>query len=395
MEKQTVKDVLEVGKENCCGCYGCKNICPVEAIEMVSDNYGFWYPEINSNKCINCGLCYKVCPTANVEPGEKRISHKYAMYNKNEEERINSSSGGIFILIAKKILDEDGVVFGAGFDEDYNIVHKFIKKEEDLYELMKSKYVQSKIGDSYKNAKELLDAGKNVLFTGTPCQIEGLYRFLQKDYKNLFTQDFVCHGVPSPKSWKIFLNEILKKYKMKKSDNLEISFRNKDKGWKKFNLKIVDKNKNIVYCNDLIKDPYLKMFLQNVSLRDSCFNCKFKKEYRMSDITLSDYWGAQKLEPKLDDDKGLSLISINSEKGKELISEIEENIIYKSTNFEKALSWNTCWTKSVPVNNKRHGFFGEIEEKNFEELSKKYETKENIFKKIKRYLLKIKSKILN
>ena len=180
-------------KDRCCGCYACYNACPVNAISMVEDEKGFKYPKVDEKKCINCGLCEKVCPILNKTEKNNNDVKAFAMYNKNEEERMKSSSGGVFSLIAKAILSEDGVVFGASFNEENEVVHIEVNSVDDLDKIRRSKYVQSKIGDTYKRAKKYLESGKKVLFTGTPCQINGLYSFLQKDYENLYTQDIICH----------------------------------------------------------------------------------------------------------------------------------------------------------------------------------------------------------
>lgn len=173
-------------KSKCCGCYGCYNICPKGAIEMVQDEKGFYYPQIIKEKCINCGLCNKICPISNkieIENSPKA----FAAYNKDKRIREKSSSGGVFTLLAEKILEQNGVVFGAKFDENFNVVHSYVERKEDLEVFRGSKYVQSKIGDTYKKAEELLKNGRLVLFSGTPCQIEGLKKYIRKEYDNLYT----------------------------------------------------------------------------------------------------------------------------------------------------------------------------------------------------------------
>ena len=373
-------------KTDCCGCHACFNICPKDAIEMKEDEYGFKYPVINQEKCIECGMCKKVCPIINKE---KIINEPktYACINKNEEIRLNSSSGGIFTLIAETILELNGVVFAAQFDDNFNVIHSYVNSKEELYKFRGSKYVQSIIGDTFKKVKKFLEQGKYVLFTGTPCQVEGLYSFLQKDYENLYTQDIICHGVPSPKVWKEYINF---RKKIDTKNPIEISFRNKDEGWKLFNLKF--KYNEGEYKKNQNTDVYMKAFLNNVSLRDSCYNCNFKKVSRISDITLADFWGIQKIMPKIDDDKGTSLVILNSEKGKKLFEKIKEKIDFKEVNFEEAIKYNPSMIKSVIKPQKRDSFFRDLENLDFNELEKKYFPEPKFIFKVIR---KIKFKMLN
>ena len=380
-------------KDKCCGCYGCFNICPVNAISMKEDSYGFRYPVVDKEKCINCGMCEKVCPILN-KPKRENInkdndfnldeginknivkintinktehnfniensikenkSVAFAAYNKNKDERIKSSSGGIFTLIAKAILNEGGLVYGASFDNDFSVKHVRIDKTQDIEKLRTSKYVQSLIGDTYKNAKKDLEEGKKVLFTGTPCQINGLYAYLQKNYDNLYTQDIICHGVPSPKVWREYL-----KYREIKDQKkpMRINFRQKVPfGWNLFSLSFDNE-----YNTKHGEDQYMKMFLQNVSLRDSCFNCNFKDKNRISDITLADFWGINKVEPEMNDDKGTSLLIINSKKGIGLLEKIRSEIEIKETNLDEAIKYNPAMIASVPMNPNRENFFRNINE---------------------------------
>lgn len=376
-------------KKSCSGCHACYNVCPQNAIEMLEDEKGFKYPKINKENCIDCGLCEKVCPIINNMKKENK-AQIYACYNKNEEVRVKSSSGGIFTLIAEEILKRDGVVFGATFNEDFSVSHTYIEKFEDLDKLRTSKYVQSIIGDTYKNAKEFLDNDRYVLFTGTPCQIEGLLRYLKKDYKKLYTQDIVCHGVPSPKVWKKYLQ-----YRLK-TDNespLKINFRDKEQeGWHLFSLSF--KYKDYEYAKNQNMDDYMRAFLKDVCLRDSCYNCSFRKENRFSDITLADCWGIKKIKPELDDNKGTSLILINSEKGKELYSIIEKNLESFETNMEKAIESNPAIVKSPIVNKNREAFFDNLDNYDFNELVKKYVPEPNFIQKCTRKIKRIIKKVI-
>ena len=247
-------------KTDCCGCHACYNICPKNAIEMIEDEKGFKYPKINKEKCIECNLCIKVCPIINKKVMENNIM-AYACYNKNEEELKHSSSGGMFILLAKEILKRNGVVFGAYLDKNYNVQHGYIENKKDIKIFMGSKYVQSNIGETYRNVKYFLEKERYVLYTGTPCQIEGLKTYLGKDYDKLYTQDIICHGVPSPLVW-----EKYKEYRknMDKNNPIKINFRDKNNGWNDFSMSFIYKNdKYIASHNDecFFKKYYIKRFM--------------------------------------------------------------------------------------------------------------------------------------
>ena len=373
-------------KDKCCGCYACYNICPKNAIEMKVDEKGFKYPYIDKEKCVSCGLCERVCPILN----KSKINNEpkaYACINKNDHIRSESSSGGIFTLLAENILSKSGVVFGAAFDEDINVKHYMIEKQEDLYKFRGSKYVQSQIGDAYKLAKSKLDEDKYVLFTGTPCQIEGLKSYLRKNYDKLYTQDIVCHGVPSPLVWDKYKKNIENKYKDR---IVEFNFRNKEKSWKSYDLSIKfasGKNIDEKASNNL----YMKAFLKDICLRDSCYNCTFKSMNRISDITLADFWGIQKVKPDFDDDKGTSLVVINSEKGKELFESIKSNIRYEEVNIHEAIKYNPSMITSVSLPNTRENFFKDINNMDIESAIKKNLPKEklNVKVKIKRSIKKV------
>lgn len=374
-------------KEQCCGCHACYNICPKNAIIMQEDEKGFRYPIIDKDKCIQCGLCEKVCPIIkNAQIQNEPIA--YAAYNKDEEIRKVSSSGGIFTLLAEVILEEKGVVFGASFNEKHEVYHTYIENKNELDKFRGSKYLQSSINDTYKKAQEFLKNGRYVLFTGTPCQIEGLRTFLREDYDKLYTQDIICHGVPSPKVWNKYLQFREKEDRDKPK---KISFRNKDGGWKLFNMKF--EYSNFEYRKNEIEDIYMQAFLRNTSLRDSCYNCSFKKKNRISDITLADFWGIENILPEMDDNKGTSLVIVNSEKGEELLNKIIEKMIYKRVDLDNALKYNPSMISSVNKDKNREKFFENLDKIEFDKLVKKYTYKPNIFRrvigKIKRIIKKV------
>lgn len=357
-------------KRNCMGCHACFNICPQDCISMESDNEGFLYPIVNYNKCIKCGLCVEVCPIINIKEMHKIDVLAYACINKNESIRLNSSSGGIFTLIGEEIIDNGGVVFGARFDNDFSVIHSYVETKEKLMEFRGSKYVQSIIGNTYKDAKEFLDQGRIVLFTGTPCQIAGLKTYLRKDYDKLICQDIICQGVPSPMVWKQYL-ECRVKNQVKGNNIIDASFRSKDESWKQYKMKIRFESDDF-YQEKKDKDNYLRIFMKFLSIRPACFKCKFKEDYRKSDITLADFWGIQDLEPSMDDDKGTSLILINTTKGQELLDTIKDRIIYKEIKLVDAIKNNPMYSKSIPYNDLRNDFFEELASDDFDTIAMKY-----------------------
>lgn len=378
-----------VKKEDCCGCHACFNACPKGAITMEEDDKGFRYPKIDSKKCIGCGLCKRVCPVLK-NTMLKTETKAYACYNLNEQERRDSSSGGIFVLLAKEVLRRNGVVFGAAFDDNFVVKHIKITTEKDLIKLMGSKYVQSTIGTTYREVKDFLNKGVTVLYTGTPCQIEGLKSFLGKDYPQLYTQDIICHGVPSPKVWEKYMA-----YRIKKDKEIPtgISFRNKDQGWVLFNMKFFYNKK--IYCKNQTQDLFLRTFLRNICLRDSCYHCHFKKKSRISDITLADYWGVQHIHKDFFDNKGTSLVLVNSVKGKELFDAIRKQMVCIETNFEQALQYNSAMISSVKPDKNRDFFFEDLDKLEFDELAKKYVKRKSLFSRVVRKCRNVVRKAIN
>lgn len=357
------------------------------AITMKEDEKGFIYPEIEKDKCVDCGLCELTCPILN-KVNRNNQSDSFVAVNKNLVERKESSSGGIFVLLAKKILENNnGVVYGAGYNDKYEVVHIRIDNDREIKRLQNSKYVQSSINNIYTTVKEDLDNQKIVFFTGTPCQVNGLYSFLRKKYENLITQDFICHGVPSPKVWRKYLSEKENEYKAKITN---VNFRDKKYGWNDFSMRMTFENNeyNVKHNNDLFEN----LFLQNLSLRDSCFNCQFKGINRIADITLGDCWGIEGINREYYDNIGTSLVMINTDKGRKIFEEIQKNIKFEAIDIDKVVKYNSALIKSVNVNEKREEFFKDFNsDKRISEIANKYVMKENVLIKI---LRKIKRRVL-
>ncbi len=377
-------------KSNCSGCHACFAACPKNCIQMIPDEEGFWYPQIDKDKCIDCGLCEKVCPIIHKwQPDDSRTTDVMAAMNKNENIRLKSSSGGIFTLIAEAIIDQGGVVFGAALADDFRSVnHICVDDKAGLEMLRGSKYVQSKIGDTYKQAKEYLDNGRKVLFTGTPCQIGGLYSFLKKDYDNLYTQDIICHGVPSPMAWEKYVE---KREKKAASSTQQMFFRNKKYGWKAFTV-LFEFSNNTTYEKSIQDDPFMRAFLSNSCLRPSCHDCSFKGVKRQADQTLADFWGIQHVLPEMDDDKGTSLVLTHSSKGKELLCSISDNLRIEYADAEVIIKYNPAGVESCKPNKIRGVFLKNILTNDFDKEAAKC-NKVSFYRKVRIYLGKIKRKL--
>lgn len=353
-------------KEQCSGCHACYNACPKSCIKMVSDNEGFLYPEIDTVQCVDCGLCKKACPAYSEYKGSLK-GEAYACVNNDNDIRLSSSSGGIFTLLAENILNKNGAVFGAAFDDDFNVGHICVTSTEELSALRGSKYVQSTVGDVLSKVKLFLDDGRVVLFTGTPCQISGLKTYLGTDYDNLITQDIICHGSPSPKIWRKYLNY----YKKTNSEIDSVFFRDKSKGWANYSLSVRFSDGSEC-ANVFLNDLYMRAFLSNLSLRPSCYNCKSKSVERESDITLADFWGVKSVAPDMYDDKGVSLVLVNTPKGKHIFEEIKNDMKYMKVDFDSAIKHNPSVSVSVMMPKNRKKFFDNADNMDFSKLVKRF-----------------------
>ena len=353
-----------VDNKDCTGCWGCVNICPKSCITMKTNKEGFDYPIVNEDYCIKCKKCINICPILHKsEVDNNPIA--YACFNKDEEVRRESSSGGIFTLIATNIIEDNGVVFGARFNDLFEVEHNYIESVEDIKVFRGSKYVQSKMGYTFTKVKKFLEDGRKVLFSGTPCQIGGLKSFLGKDYKNLICIDIICHGVPSPLAWKKYKNEISSGKKI-----TDVSFRDKTYGWKDYSFRM-DFEDGTRYFEKGAENKYIRGFIGDIYLRNSCYQCKFKSLHRLSDLTLADFWGIENINSDMDDGKGTSFVIVNSERGNNIFQQIKEKIELEKANLEEVIKYNMSAVRSSYKNPRREYFFRNINRFKFNKLVEK------------------------
>ena len=342
-------------KRRCSGCSACLSACPKGCISMQEDEEGFLYPVVDDAVCIQCGKCVKVCPYSHSEftnkPDGEELALCYAAYNKDDEVRYQSSSGGMFRALADKIIADGGVVFGAAFDKDFLVEHTYAETLEGLLPLMGSKYLQSRMGSSFGEVKRFLKEGRKVLFTGCGCQIAGLKRSLGNGDENLVCVDLICHGVHSPRVWQSYLHSLFP------DDRVEyVNFRDKNTG--QYNSSVVIKGLKSQVCEKKKDFLYFKSWQYGLFTRPSCEVCPFKSDNRVSDITISDCWGFQKIAPELYDDKGLSSVVIHTDKGKSLFDAIALRLVFKETLLEDVKLYNSDYIRSIPFNaTKRKAFW--------------------------------------
>ena len=360
--------------EDCTGCAACFSVCGKGVIKMRSDNTGFLFPKIDMQKCIECGLCEKSCPVITPVHKDSKLNnpHAYLLQHKNDTIRAESTSGGAFTAIAEETISNGGIVFGASLEDDLVVRHIGVEKSEDLIKFRNSKYVQSEIGNSFIEVKTQLLKGRKVCFSGTPCQISGLKNYLRKDYPNLITVDFACNSVPSPL--------ILKKYIELKTEELgefkRIVFRDKHRGYSYSTMSLYkdwnyQKSGKYLYRRGSESDEWLRLFLNGQSVRLSCFNCQFQDDARVADISIADMWDPSKIAPDMNDNKGTTTIAVWTEKGREMINAISNDVRL----FEYAIedsSWVRPHNKKEPPNFDRNQFYDDANAFSPKEFFQKY-----------------------
>jgi len=348
----------------CCGCAACSNACPKQCIKMLSDVDGFSYPSVDLITCIDCGLCDKVCPVQHPF-SEKEPVTTIAAINLKEEVRRRSSSGGFFYALAELVISRNGVVFGASFDEHWNVGIVHTDNLEGVKSFQGAKYVQAEMGKAYIQTRTYLQDGRWVLFTGLPCQISGLKHFLKQDYEKLITAECVCHSVPSPKVWRSYLNSVSKGRTIK-----NINFRNKDKGWRNYGYQLVVNFNNGESFKASSANVYMRGLVQNLTVRPSCAKCTAKNGRSHADFSMGDYWGVWDLQPKMDDNKGTSIVAVHTRKAVDLLPKLKVKV--ENANMEGARKYNLGLDKPSPLHKKHDVFFRYVGKCPTEELLSKY-----------------------
>ena len=360
-------------KANCCGCNACGDICPKDAITFETDIEGFWYPKVDMAKCIDCGLCEKICPIINIEAlkhNDLPQSICYAAEHKNLEVVFDSTSGGAFSALADIMYKSGGYVGGAVFNEDFSVRQYISNDKEDLPRLRSSKYLQSWFDGFYRQVQDLLKAGEQVLVCGSPCQMAALRAFLRKDFENLIIADYICRGINSPKVWRKYLDSFEERYGHKV---VYSKAKSKEYGWRNLTQKVVLDNDK-AYYETRSQNSFSKGYLQtNAYCRPSCYACKFKGYPRISDITLADFWGIERVKPSMDKNLGTSLIMINSRKGEKYFERVKPRLNYVPVSFDESTRGNPALTKPLDSPRMdRQVFFQDLDSMSFLQIAEKY-----------------------
>lgn len=377
----------------CCGCRACEQRCPKNCITMEERN-GLFYPVIDKDNCINCKLCEKVCQYS--EDNQKQLKnnhvlHTFAAWNKDEKEVIQSTSGGMFLTLARKIIDANGVVFGAKYTSDFSVDVAYGQTVDECKAFRKSKYVFSNTKETYKQAEAFLKEGRRVLFSGTPCQISGLYSFLGKQYDNLITVDIVCHGFNAPILLKSFLEMLEKQYGGKTNF---LDFRSKVENVSEPYLK-VSFNNGSVHTEPYRASAYGVLYGSHAALMPSCTSCQYTNTHRIGDITIGDYWGVEKYYPQAHNIDGTSLIFVNSEKGKQILDEIKEDAVLYETDLESALKQNQPLRYASPANPFAKSVISSLKKKGFKKTYTNYKFIYSKLFLVYRLFRKIKNKLFH
>jgi len=359
-------------KEMCTGCCACMNACPNGCISMERDREGFWYPRVDPSICSECGLCEEACPLIQGSPvslARSEAPEALAVWNRDDAVRVDSTSGGVFSALAKRMWDMGGYVGGAIFAEDHSVHHVVTPDRRDIEALRSSKYLQSYIGDVFNRVKALLQAGNQVLFCGTPCQIAGLYHVLGREHEGLVTCDFICRGVNSPKVFLMYMEMLEHQFGAKAT---RIKFKDKTYGWHRFSTRI-DFANGRRYIKDHHDDTFMQGYLKyNCFVRPSCYSCQFKGIPRQGDITLADFWGLDQIRPDLDNDRGTSALLLNSQKGQDFFHSVGDALFSEPCSVADIASGNLCLHQSLDMKQTRAHVFEDIDRMSFRQLSRRH-----------------------
>lgn len=351
-------------KSECSGCTACMNICPKNAIQMIEDEEGFKYPQIDKEKCIDCGACYKICP--NIKKDESNnIIEAYGVKHKNDEERMTSRSGGVFIALSDYILNQGGVIYGAQLNKDFTVSHNRAENKEQRDKFKGSKYIQSDMNDIIKKVQKDLSDNRKVLFSGTACQVHAVKESIPKKYNdNLYTIDLICHGVPSKKIFEEFLKYI---EKISGKTIKEFNFRDKRFGWRSHYETCIFED-----GTELTTQYFKNLFYGHNILRPACHNCNYANTHRPADVTIADFWGIENVAPDFQDKKGVSLTIINNQKGKQWFEAVKSELHTVYCSVEDCIKNTYTLNQPTPEAETREEFWNDYKNKDFDYIIEKY-----------------------
>lgn len=368
------KSVKSIDPAKCNGCGECQSICDVGAIIMLPDEEGFLSPSVNMEKCIQCGKCVEFCPVMGNPTKKANPLEVYACQTKDATFLLEATAGGLFPTLAAYIIDVGGVVYGAVYDENMNVVHIGINSKQDIVCFSGSKYVQSNTTTVFSEVKAALQNGRKVLFSGTPCQVDSLIRFCGDELSaNLYTIDVVCYGVPSVKLFRAYLDKLEKKHKAKVTD-----FRFRDKhtyGWSHTTVVRFVNNKGeykIIEEPDYRKIEYFRMFSQRDCFRRSCYYCQYNTIERVSDFTTGNFWGIENISNTFDTYKGVSMLLVNTDKGRKLFEKIQDGLIIERRSVEEAIRANDALVKTSFYHHDRNNIYKYFCSKGFSKTIRKF-----------------------
>lgn len=348
-----------IGKEECCGCAACVSVCPKQCISMEMDRDGFYYPQIEEDRCINCGKCNHVCPVLDYEkPIKDECSDAYAVQLKDKEALLKCASGGAYSGIAKYVINQNGCIVGAAFDDEGNVVHTIIFSEDDIHRHGSSKYVQSYMSHMYEKIEKLLLEGKMVLYSGTPCQVVALKKYLHKEYANLICVDLLCAGVMSQKVFDEYKEIMRNKYN---SQIMNFNFKRKTYGYHSSTMAVTFADGRL-YSKSRLTDPLMWCYTNHIADRPSCAKCKIKGTERLSDLTIFDCWHYETLSGKKDNDLGHTNVLVHTKKGKEVLKSSEEYFFLDEVDRDECIKLDGNMTEGIQKHHpKREDFFDELD----------------------------------